>query len=185
METHPDWYLHYKNGGTILDYKTPVLDSTNPEVTAFLKHLFTTLDDWGFDYYKFDGEFAAPRYIPGVDLSKLHEPAADFIVNYRSRVATIREVLGPGRFIEGCPAGTPLNAIGYFNSYFNGEDLYNNWQGMHPLLSAINANAFLNHIVTYVMPGEGLELGKHISVADAATKRPKVVIDTAKSRENP
>ena len=49
-------------------------------------------------------------------------------------------------------------AIGFFNSYFNGEDDYNSWQGMYALFSSINANAFLNHIVVYVMPGEGIEL---------------------------
>ena len=47
-------------GRSFRDYNTPALDSTNPEVLDFLKKLFTTLDDWGFDYYKFDGEFALP-----------------------------------------------------------------------------------------------------------------------------
>ena len=60
---------------------------------------------------------------------------------------------------KGCPSGTPLNGIGHFNSYFNGQDLYNNWQGMYPLFSSINANAFLNRMCVYVMPGEGVELG--------------------------
>ena len=58
----------------------------------------------------------------------------------------IRETVGPQTFIEGCPAGTPLNGIGYFNSYFTGHDVYNSWQGMYALFSSISANAFLNHM---------------------------------------
>jgi hypothetical protein len=185
VETHPDWYIRDKQGGLILDYQTPSLDSTNPEVLAFLRRLFTTLDDWGFDYYKFDGEHALPRYIPAADRSRLRDPEGDLLAGYRRRLETIREVLGPKRFIEGCPAGTPLNGIGYFNSYFTGHDLYNTWLGMYPLFSSINGNAFLNHILVYVMPGEGLELGLPMSLEETAKKRPKVVIDTARTRESP
>jgi hypothetical protein len=185
LETHPDWYLRDKAGKTIADYLTPTLDSTNPEVLTFLTHLFKTLDDWGFDYYKFDGEHAFAKYVPSVDRSRLHEPSADLLANYRKRLQIIRETLGPNRFIEGCPAGTPLNGIGYFNSYFNGHDLYNNWQGMHPLFSSINANGFLNHVVVYVMPGEGLELGEPMTVEQASKSRPLVVVETARTRERP
>jgi len=185
VEKHPDWYLRDKQGKLILDYNTPSLDSSNPAVLAFVRQMFTTLDDWGFDYYKFDGEHALPRYIPGADRYGLYDPNGDLLVAYRRRLDAIREVLGPRRFIEGCPAGTPLNGIGYFNSYFTSEDLYNTWLGMYPLFSSINANVFLNHLVVYVMPGEGLELGLSMPVEEAAKKRPQVVIDTARTRENP
>ncbi|MBZ5592997.1 MAG: alpha-galactosidase [Acidobacteriia bacterium] len=185
LETHPDWYLRDKRGKTILDYRTPAMDSTNPAVLNFVKHLFTTLDDWGFDYYKFDGEHAIAKTAPAADRSKLYDPNADLIANYRQRLSMIRATLGPERFIEGCPAGAPLNGIGYFNSHFTGEDLYGNWQGMYPLFSSITANGFLNHIATYVMPGEGLELGKPMTVAEAMKKRPPSVIDVERGREEP
>ena len=185
VEKHPEWYLHYKNGGIIKDYNTPALDSTNPAVMEHLRHLFQTLDDWGFDYYKFDGEHAIPVYVPKVDREKLHDKTVDPLVNYRERLKLIRETMGPKRFIEGCPAGTPLNGIGFFNSYFTGHDLYNNWQGMYPLFSSINANAFLNHLTVYVMPGEGLELGVPMTVEEAMKKRPPVVVETARTREDP
>jgi hypothetical protein len=182
---HPDWYLKDKQGKPVLDYATPALDSSNPEVLEFLKREFQTLDDWGFEYYKFDGEHALPRYVPAVDTTRLHDRAADPLEAYRHRLEAIRGTLGPRRFIEGCPAGTPLNGIGFFNSYFNGHDLYNNWQGMHPLFSSINGNAFLNHLAVYVMPGEGLELGLPMTVDDARRKRPPIVVETARTREDP
>ncbi len=185
LAQHPDWYIYDKQGKVVRDYSTPALDSGNPQVLAFLQHMFQTLDGWGFEYYKFDGEHALPLYVPGVDRTRLHDPSADLLAAYRHRLETIRGVIGPHRFIEGCPAGTPLNGIGFFNSYFNGHDLYNNWQGMHPLFSSINANAFLNHLAVYVMPGEGLELGLPMTVDEAARKRPPIVIETARDREAP
>ena len=181
---HPDWYVRDREGKTIRDYNTPTLDSSNPAVLDFLKRMFQTLDNWGFEYYKFDGEHAFPQYVPAVDHQKLFDPS-DPLAVYRRRLALIRETIGPQRFIEGCPAGTPLNGIGYFNSYFNGDDLYNNWQGMYPLFSSINANAFLNHLLVYVMPGEGLELGLPMTVEESTRKRPQPVVATARTRENP
>src|ERR1035438_1593253 len=71
LQVRSEWYLRNKQGGLVLDYATPALDASGPEVLAFLKRLFQTLDDWGFDYYKFDGEHALPRYIPAVDRTRL------------------------------------------------------------------------------------------------------------------
>jgi len=183
--THPDWYLYDKKGSVIRDYDTPALDSTNPQALEVVQRVFQTFDDWGFDYYKLDGEHALPKYAPPVDRTRLHDPGADFIANYRSRLAMIRKTIGPERFLEVCPAGTPLNAIGYANSYFNGDDVYNNWQGMYSLFSSIFANGFLNHLLVYVMPGEGIELGEPMSVAEATKKRKPIVIETERDREEP
>ena len=185
VKDHPERYVYDKKGDVLLDYSTPALDQTNPENLQFLKHEFGVLDGWGFDYYKFDGEHAIPKYVPTADLGRLHDPAADPLESYRQRVKLIRDTTGPDRFIESCPAGTPLNSIGLVDSYFNGDDLYNNWQGMYPLFSSINSNLFLNHLLVYVMPGEGIELGEPMTVAEASTKRPPVVVETEKSREDP
>jgi hypothetical protein len=185
LKEHPDWYLYDKRGRVLLDYQTPALDSTNPEVFDHLKRLFTKLDDLGFDYYKFDGELALPAYAPNIDKSRMHSPSADFIANYRDRLALIRSTIGPERFIELCPTGTKLNAVGYTDSYFLGEDLYNNWQGMYAFFSSINAHLFLNHIVSYVMPGEGLELVEPISVEHAKLKRYAVTLAKERQREDP
>jgi hypothetical protein len=183
LQEHPDWYLYDKQGRMLLDYDTPALDSTNPHVLEFLRHLFTTLDNLGFDYYKFDGDSALPAYAPPVDSSRLYSPSTDPVEAFRKRFEVIRQTLGPERFIEECPAGTPLNAIGYVNSYFNGQDVFDNWQRMYPLFSSITGNLFLNHMVTYVMPGEGVALGEPMTMAEAATKRDPVVVGAVRSRE--
>jgi hypothetical protein len=185
VEEHPDWYLRDKQGKVIRDYNTPALDSSHPEVRDFLRKLFTTLRDWGFEYYKFDGEHALPRYVPSVDRARLHDPQADPIDVYRKRLELIRETVGPRTFIEGCPAGTPLNGIGTFNSYFDGDDVYNSWPGMYALFSSINANAFWNHVAAYVMPGEGIDVAPPMTVAEAERKRVPSFVEVARSRERP
>ena len=182
---HPDWYLYDKSGKVIKDYRTPALDHTNPAVQKWLKKLFSTLNSWGFEYYKFDGEFSLPLYVPDLDTSRLFNSKADHFAVYRDRLKLIRDVVGPRTFIEGCVAGTPLNGIGWFNSCFNGADMYNSWKGSYAVFSSVNANAFLNHIVMYVMPGEGIDVSPMISVAEAKEKMAPRSIEVALTRENP
>jgi hypothetical protein len=183
-EQHPEWYLRGKQGKFIADYDTPSLDSTNPEVLEFLKKLFITLDEWGFDYYKFDGEFALPKYSPLVDTSRLCDKTIDPVVAYRNRLKLIRETIGQKVMLEGSPEGTPLDGIGYFTTYWNGYDDYNGWQGMHRLLSSISDNAFLNHIVFYLMAGEGIDVSPWMSFEEAKQKRPPAFIKDAEDRRD-
>ena len=172
LKQHPEWYLRDKQGNTILDYATPALDPSNPEVLDFLKSMFDTLNNWGFEYYKFDGEGALTKYLPSVDKERIYDKSTDPVAVYRNRSNLIRETIGPKCFIEACPAGMPLDGIGYFNSYFNWHDLSTNWGGMYNFFASTSGNAFLNHIAAYVMPGEGLELGLPMSSEEAKKRRP-------------
>jgi hypothetical protein len=185
FEKHPEWYVYDKSGNVIKDYKTPALDYTNPAVQEWLKKLFTTLKGWGFEYYKFDGEFSLPMYATALDKTKLYDKSADQIVAYRDRLKLIRDAIGPETFVEGCVAGTPLNGIGFFNSVFNGADMYNSWKGCYAVFSSISANAFFNHMVTYVMPGEGIDVSPLMSVEEAVQKMAPRAIEVVKSREDP
>jgi hypothetical protein len=185
IEKHPDWYVRNNEGDFVLDYLTPVLDSSNPQVLEFLQKMFTKLGDWGFEYYKFDGEGSIPQTMPELNRQRLYDQSQDPIAAYVARTKMIREAVGQHVFIEGCPAGMPLNAIGYYNSFFNGHDLYNSFQGMYPLFSSINANAFFNHIFAYVMPGEGLELGQRMTLKEAEGKRTPSLLKEIAGRENP
>jgi hypothetical protein len=125
VEQHPDWYMRDKDGKIIQDYKTPALDSINPEVLAFLKKLFTILDDWGFDYYKFDGEFALPKYMPAIDTERLYDKTIDPILAYRKRLKLIRETIGPRVLVEGSPEGAPPMS----------EAVWELWSGTTPAIA--------------------------------------------------
>ncbi len=185
IEKHPDWYLYDKSGKIIEDYKTPALDYTNPGVQDWLGKLFGTLTKWGFEYFKFDGECSLPEYVPTLDRKRLYDSSDDFISSYRERLKLIRDVIGRETFIEGCVAGTPLNGIGYFNSCFNGADMYNSWKGSYAVFSSVNANAFLNNMVIYVMPGEGIDVSPVISPGEAELKMAPRTIEVALTREDP
>jgi hypothetical protein len=167
VKEHPEWYLRDTTGVMILDYNTPALDCTNPQVLDHLRSMFTTLKDWGFTYYKFDGEHALTAYVPSIDRSILYDPKKDPLEAYRNRARVIREAVGPETFIEACPAGTPLNGIGIWDAYFNGEDVYNSWTGMYAFFASLNANLFLNNVVSYLMPGEGICLAPEITIEKA------------------
>ena len=182
---HPEMYLYNKSGKVIYDYNTPALDQTNPATGEWLTKLFTTLRGWGFEYFKFDGEFSLPLNIPDVDTSKIYNKSVDQLNAYRDRLKLIRSVIGPETFVEGCVAGTPLNGLGYFNSCFNGADMYNSWKGSYAVFSSINANAFLNHMVMYVMPGEGIDVSPLMSPEEAKQKMAPRTIQVALSREDP
>lgn len=182
---HPDWYLYDKTGNVIKDYSTPALDYTNPGVQEWLKKLFTTLKGWGFEYFKFDGEFSLPKYVPDLDTSRLYNKSIDPLTAYRDRLKLIRSVIGPETFVEGCVAGTPLNGIGYFNSCFNGADMYNSWKGSYAVFSSINANAFLNHMAMYVMPGEGIDVSPPMTPEEAKQKMAPRSVQVALTREDP
>jgi len=185
FKQHPEWYLYKKDGKVVNDYLTPALDQTNPAANEWLTKLFTTLKGWGFEYFKFDGEFSLPSYVPGIDTSKMFDPKKDQLTVYRDRLKLIRKVIGPETFVEGCVAGTPLNGIGYFNSCFNGADMYNSWKGSYAVFSSINANAFLNHIAMYVMPGEGIDVSPLMTPDEARQKMAPRTIQVALSREAP
>ncbi len=185
LKQHPDWYLYDKSGKVIKDYQTPALDHTNPGVQEWLKKLFSTLKGWGFEYFKFDGELSLPEYVPDLDASRLFNKTIDPLTAYRDRLRLIRSVIGPEAFIEGCVAGTPLNGIGYFNSCFNGADMYNNWKGSYAVFSSISANAFLNHMAIYVMPGEGIDVSPLMSAEEARSKMAPSAIEVALTREDP
>jgi len=185
FSTHPEWYIYDRAGNVIEDYHTPALDHTNPAVQEWLVRLFSTLRGWGFEYFKFDGETSIPMYAPDLDAGRLYDKSVDPFTAYRGRLKLIRSIIGPETFIEGCNAGAPLNGVGYFNSCFNGADMYNNWKGHYAVFSSINANAFLNHMLIYVMPGEGIDVSPLMGVEEAKEKMAPRALQVVMSREDP
>lgn len=65
------------------------------------------------------------------------------------------------------------------------QDVYNNWHGMYMLFDSINANAFLNRMAVYVMPGETMELCAPMSVEEAGRILGPSAIGNARQREEP
>jgi alpha-galactosidase len=153
VKDHPDWFVkdnpdHYFDAGWIGHY---LLDPTNPPVRdTYLRGLFETMArEWGFDYFKIDGQ------PPTADMyrnlrPRLHEPM-DGNDAYRLALATMRDVLGPKRFLLGC-WGTPTEGIGYMNGSRTGGDVGPGWTGMMPAYDATKAWYFLHNVAWYCDP---------------------------------
>lgn len=153
VKAHPDWFIkdgpnNFFDSGWIGRY---FIDSSNPQVQAdYVAPLFERMTrDWGFDYFKIDGQ---PSVINMYRQQKSHfgtkmSPADA----YRATLKTIRDVLGPNRYLLGC-WGTPIEGIGYMNGSRTGGDVSASWGGMMPALDATRSWYFLNNLCWYCDP---------------------------------
>ncbi|MEO8540908.1 MAG: glycoside hydrolase family 36 protein [bacterium] len=101
---HPDMVLKARDGATLFVEtwlgRSAVLDCTNPEAEAWLRHTVrTVVNDWGYEYLKLDAcSYAAADstrvtyFAPGTTAPK----------NLRRGFEIIREEAGDSTFILGC-----------------------------------------------------------------------------------
>jgi len=127
-----------------------LLDPTAPEAHAYLRRLFGMLTRWGYEYFKIDGQplvidayrrhrklFAKPRVQP--------EEA------YRDTLRTIRQTIGPKRFLLGC-WGTTWEGLGLFNGCRTGGDDGPSWQQMQEFIRGLLNGFPANNIAWYSDP---------------------------------
>lgn len=109
---HPEWALRrfesgepYAMEGWSPKDENPwvILDGTHPEVLQYIKQLFTVMaHEWGYDYFKLDamafGGFSGIR----------HRPEMTGEQALRLVLETVREAIGPDKYILGC--GVPFGA---------------------------------------------------------------------------
>ena len=128
-----------------------LLDPSRPEAYLYLKDLFKTLaESWGYDYFKIDGQpIVVEEY--RAKLSLLKNPAQDHEALYRRTLDTIRETIGPARYLLGC-WGVPLEGAGIFNGSRTGGDVVLGWDGFFVALQATMDYYFLHNIAWYSDP---------------------------------
>jgi hypothetical protein len=124
-------------------------DPSVPETHAYLKALFNKLTDWGYEYFKIDGQ----PVVVGE-----YKRAAPFMKNkgdpetlYRKTIETIRGAIGPKRFLLGC-WGTPLEGVGFMDGCRTGGDVVLGWGGFQTALRATMRWYFTHNIVWYADP---------------------------------
>ncbi|WP_233560638.1 glycoside hydrolase family 36 protein [Halobellus sp. Atlit-38R] len=120
---HPEWLL--TDAGDPVDAGARhgpmyALDTTHPEVTAWLRETFATVvEEWGFEYLKLDFLYAAA--LPGDRHGDVTRAEA-----YRHGLETIREAVGDA-FILGCGApGFP--SVGLVDAMRIGPDTAPYWR---------------------------------------------------------
>jgi len=150
---HPDWVVRNSKGrpisggfnpnlygGSILRLKSIkglvsslyVLDTTHPQVQAWLHQLFSKIvNEWGFQYIKIDFIYAAA--LEGIRYERVTRAQA-----YRKGIQIIRDAVGDNVFILGC--GAPLGpSIGIVNGMRVSCDTAHIWES--------TASKFLEKII--------------------------------------
>lgn len=96
---HPDWLVVDADAGFNWGQRLRVLDITHPDAAAYLREVFHSLANWGFDFFKIDFLYASA--IPG-----RRRQAMEPIAAYRAGVQLIRDAVGGQATLLGC--GAPL-----------------------------------------------------------------------------
>jgi hypothetical protein len=154
VTNHPDIFLHRADGSLDLDQSRwegrYLVDATAPQSRDYMRDLFAKLSSWGFDYFKIDGQ---PTVVDEYERKKqfLKNPAADPVVAYRNSLESIRNAIGPNRYLLGC-WGTPLEGAGIMNGSRTGGDVVLGWGGFHVALRPTMQFYFLHNIVWYSDP---------------------------------
>lgn len=127
-----------------------LLDPSKPEAHRYLKELFTRLaQDWGYEYFKIDGQpIVVEEFRKKRDFMK---SPGDPEALYRQTLETIRQAIGPKRYLLGC-WGIPLEGIGIMNGSRTGGDIVPSWEGFLVALDATMRYYFLHNIAWYCDP---------------------------------
>ncbi len=127
-----------------------LVDPTTPEAHAYLRDLFQMMCDWGYDYFKIDGQpIVVNEY--GKKQEFMQNPQDNGDELYRQTLKTIRETIGPERYLLGC-WGIPVEGDGYMNGSRTGGDIVLGWGGFQTALRAVMAHFYQHNIMWYVDP---------------------------------
>ncbi|MCA1755870.1 MAG: NPCBM/NEW2 domain-containing protein [Bacteroidales bacterium] len=127
-----------------------LVDPTSPAAHQYLKDLFTMMVDWGYEYYKIDGQpIVVNEYRSKSEF--MMEPGGDNVELYRKTLESIREAIGPERYLLGC-WGTPVEGIGVMDGSRTGGDVVLGWSGFDVALMPTMRYYYLHNIAWYTDP---------------------------------
>ncbi|KPK77537.1 MAG: hypothetical protein AMJ79_02815 [Phycisphaerae bacterium SM23_30] len=129
-----------------------LVDPTTPETMNYLNDLFSTLTEWGYEYFKIDGQpTVVSEFRRAKSFMKNAKETDDVADLYRNTLAPIRAAIGPKSYLLGC-WGIPLEGVGYMNGSRTGGDVVLSWDSFFTALSCTNRYYFLHNIVWYCDP---------------------------------
>jgi hypothetical protein len=152
VKTNPGVFLLKPDGSTASDTWEGrfLVDPTAPASHQYLSQLFTRMSDWGYDYFKIDGQpIVVDEY--GAKKEFMKSPSDDAAGLYRQTLDTMRAAIGPDRFLLGC-WGIPLEGAGIFNGSRSGGDIVLGWGGFQVSLRPTLQYFHLHNIVWYADP---------------------------------
>jgi hypothetical protein len=128
-----------------------LVDPTTAESQTYMKALFQKMCDWGYEYFKIDGQ---PIVVEEYGLKKefMRKPQDDNVKLYRQTLETMRSVIGKDRYLLGC-WGMPVEGIGIMDGSRTAGDIVLGWQGGFMLaLQATQRDYYLHNIAWYCDP---------------------------------
>ncbi len=134
-----------------------LLDPGAPASGTYLRDLFGKLHQWGYRYFKIDGQpVVLDELAKHIDLSRgvrlADETDAQFVERlYRASLAHIRAAIGPDSYLLGC-WGIPLPGVGIMNGSRTGGDIVLGWDGFLIANDAVQRWGFLHNIAWYCDP---------------------------------
>jgi NPCBM/NEW2 domain/Melibiase/Alpha galactosidase C-terminal beta sandwich domain len=152
VKNHPGVFLLKPDGTSAADTWEGkfLVDPSTTETQAYLKELFRTLAGWGYEYFKIDGQPIVIREFRNKK-SFMRNAKDDTDGLYRETLASIREAIGPNRYLLGCWV-IPLEGAGLMNGSRSGADVLPNWDGFKFALRATMEYYFLHNVVWYADP---------------------------------
>ena len=128
-----------------------LVDPSAEQSEKYLTELFTTISNWGYEYFKIDGQ---PVVVGEYKAKKtfMKNPPDDPVPLYRNTVETIRRTIGPDRYLLGC-WGMPVEGLGIMNGSRTGGDVVLGWTGgFTTALRATMQQYYLHNIAWYCDP---------------------------------
>jgi hypothetical protein len=152
VKQNPNVFLLKPDGKTASDTWEGrfLVDPTTPETHAYLKALFTKLCNWGYDYLKIDGQpIVVEEYSKKKSFMKNPEDNTNGL--YRKTLESIRQTIGPDRYLLGC-WGIPIEGVNIMNGSRTGGDIVLGWGGFQVALHAVMQYYYQHNIVWYADP---------------------------------
>jgi hypothetical protein len=126
-----------------------LVDGSSPAGNDYLYDLFKTMAGWGYEYFKIDGQPIVPEeYAKNKSLMK--NPGETDEV-YRRTLNTIRNAIGPNRYLLGC-WGLPIEGAGIMDGTRTGGDVVLGWGGFFTALGPTMESYWQHNIVWYTDP---------------------------------
>jgi hypothetical protein len=142
-----------------------LLDPSNPASLKYMKDLFSKLSGWGYDYFKIDGQ---PIVVNEYRTKKaaMKNPSDDGNGLYRTTLDTIREAIGPDKYLLGC-WGIPVEGMGIMNGSRTGGDIVLGWEG--GFMTAVRATMqhYYQHNVAWYADPDVMVLRSPLTVDQA------------------
>ncbi len=126
-----------------------LVDGSSTPGNDYMYDLFKTMAGWGYEYFKIDGQPIVPEEYAKNNSQMKNPGEADEV--YRRTLNTIRNAIGPNRYLLGC-WGLPIEGAGIMNGTRTGGDVVLGWGGFFTALGPTMESYWQHNILWYTDP---------------------------------